>query len=287
MSFVRAARVRAPNFWGRSIARLAVLAGILMVTACATVPGLPSGGGAGGADVASSSSHQKIGAPYQVRGVWYVPTREDHYDETGVASWYGPGFHGRDTSNGETFDENLISAAHTTLPLPSIVRVRNLDNGREITARLNDRGPFVDDRIIDLSRAAARELGFERQGTARVRVQYLGPAEPGQMAARPGDTRVAEAEPEPAPERRSSRRRREGEGDLYVQAGSFRDRDRADTVASRLGEGGPAFVERARVGGQTYHRVMTGPWSDQGDANDARRRAVRLGLADAKIVDGR
>lgn len=285
MSFVRAARVCAPNFLGRLIARLTVLTGIMLVTACASLPAGIPGGGPSGPGVAHSNEHQKIGAPYQVSGVWYVPAREDNYDETGVASWYGPGFHGRRTSNGEVFDENLISAAHTTLPLPSIVRIRNLENGREITARLNDRGPFVDDRIIDLSRAAAQELGFERAGTARVRVQYLGPAEPGVQASRPGGARMAEAAPEPEP-RRARRGGETDAGRIYVQAASFRDRDRADNLARQLAENGPAFVDRARVNGQTYHRVMTGPWADQGDARDARRRVVRLGFADAKIVNG-
>lgn len=282
MSFVRAARVCAPNFWGRLIARLVLAAGLLTATACASLPAMP-GGASNAPGVASSSSHQKIGAPYQVGGVWYVPAREDDYDEVGVASWYGPGFHGRRTANGEVFDENLISAAHTTLPLPSIVRIRNLDNGREIVARLNDRGPFVDDRIIDLSRAAARELGFERAGTANVRVQYLGPAEA--SADAPAPSRLADAAPVAEPPRR--RRDRETEGGYYVQAASFLDRDRAEAVARALGEGGPAFVTRAEVRGATYHRVMTGPWDDQGDARDARRRAVRLGFADARIVESR
>lgn len=129
---------------------------------------------------------EKIGAPYEVNGVWYVPARQEDYRETGVASWYGPDFHGRPTANGETFDQHALSAAHTTLPLPSLVRVTNLENGRAMTLRVNDRGPFVDGRIIDVSRAAARELGFISQGTARVRVEYVGaaPREGGASAPR-------------------------------------------------------------------------------------------------------
>ncbi len=115
-------------------------------------------------------------APYQVGGIWYVPHEQPHYDETGVASWYGDAFNMKATANGEIFDMNQISAAHTTLPLPSMVEVTNLDNGRKLTVRVNDRGPFVGGRIIDLSHAAAQELGYDRAGIAHVRVRYIGPA---------------------------------------------------------------------------------------------------------------
>src|SRR5262245_28170255 len=116
------------------------------------------------------------GPPYQVEGKWYVPTYEPNYDEIGIASWYGPTFHGKASASGETFDENAMTAAHPTLPIPSLVRVTNLENGRSVVVRLNDRGPFVDDRIIDLSRAAGKALDMHGKGTARVRVQYVGPA---------------------------------------------------------------------------------------------------------------
>jgi len=115
----------------------------------------------------------KVGRPYQIKGVWYYPKDEPDYEETGIASWYGPGFHGKATANGEVFDENEVSAAHRTLPMPSVVRVTNLGNGRSIVVRVNDRGPFAHGRILDLSRRAAQLLGFERDGTARVRVTLL------------------------------------------------------------------------------------------------------------------
>jgi rare lipoprotein A len=118
----------------------------------------------------------KIGDPYQVAGVWYYPKPDPSYDQTGVASWYGEEFHGRPTANGEIYDMNLVSAAHQTLPLPSLARVTNLENGRSVVVRINDRGPFVNGRIIDMSRRGAQLLGFERTGTARVRVAILGPA---------------------------------------------------------------------------------------------------------------
>lgn len=115
----------------------------------------------------------KVGTPYQIRGVWYHPVVDYRYDETGIASWYGPGFHGRLTANGERYDQHDLTAAHPTLPMPSLVRVTNLENGRSLKLRINDRGPFANNRIIDVSQRAAQLLGFERQGTASVRVQVL------------------------------------------------------------------------------------------------------------------
>jgi rare lipoprotein A len=118
----------------------------------------------------------KVGNPYQINGVWYYPKEDASYDETGIGSWYGEQFHAKSTANGEVFDMNEVTAAHPTLPMPSMVRVTNLENGRSILVRVNDRGPYVNGRIIDLSRRAAQLLGYEKQGTAKVRVQYVGPA---------------------------------------------------------------------------------------------------------------
>ena len=115
----------------------------------------------------------KIGSPYQVEGVTYYPKKDLQYDETGIASWYGPKFHGRLTANGEIFNQNNITAAHKTLPLPSAVKVTNLENGLSIIVRINDRGPFVNQRIIDLSAKAAEKIQLKQKGTGLVRVQLL------------------------------------------------------------------------------------------------------------------
>ena len=131
--------------------------------------------GGGGGQYASRGSY-KVGAPYTVDGVTYVPQEEFNHVETGVASWYGPGFHGKYTANGETYDQGDHTAAHRTLQMPSIVRVTNLDNGRSTIVRINDRGPYARSRIIDLSRAAAQDLDIIRNGTAHVRIDQL-PAE--------------------------------------------------------------------------------------------------------------
>ncbi len=115
----------------------------------------------------------KVGKPYQIQGRWYYPKEDWGYSEEGLASWYGDEFHGRKTANGESFDKSALTAAHRTLPMPSLVRVTNLDNGRIAVLRVNDRGPFKKGRIIDVSHEAARVLGFESQGMARVRVELL------------------------------------------------------------------------------------------------------------------
>jgi rare lipoprotein A len=116
--------------------------------------------------------------PYQVSGQWYFPQADPNYDEVGTASWYGYPFQNRHTADGEVYDQELITAAHKTLPLPCIVEVTNLQNGRSIRVRVNDRGPFVGGRLIDLSKAAAEQLGFDRRGTTRVRVRFITMATP-------------------------------------------------------------------------------------------------------------
>ena len=149
---------------------------------------------------APSRGYYKIGAPYQVEGVWYYPGTDYSYDETGIASWYGPDFHGKYTASGEVYNMNDLTAAHPTLPLPSIVQVTNLDNGRSIVVRINDRGPYVRGRIIDLSRRAAQLIGMIGTGTAKVRVQIL-PDESrqavllAQQGEIPSAERIASAQP--------------------------------------------------------------------------------------------
>lgn len=122
---------------------------------------------------ASYRPHYKVGKPYEVAGKWYHPQEYKQYKNTGVASWYGKPFHGRATANGEVYNQNSLTAAHPTLPLPSVVRVTNLENGRSVILRVNDRGPFAKGRIIDVSSQAAKVLGFYEQGTARVKVELL------------------------------------------------------------------------------------------------------------------
>ncbi|WP_085902173.1 septal ring lytic transglycosylase RlpA family protein [Kiloniella majae] len=124
-------------------------------------------------DTPKTIGRYKVGSPYQVKNIWYYPAVDYSYSETGIASWYGPGFDGKKTANGEIYDQYALTAAHRTLPMPSLVRVTNLGNGRSIKLRINDRGPFSNNRIIDVSRRSAQLLGFELQGTAKVKVEIL------------------------------------------------------------------------------------------------------------------
>jgi rare lipoprotein A len=173
----------------------------------------------------------KIGRPYELNGRTYVPTEDPNYRTEGIASWYGPDFHGKPTANGETFDMNGISAAHPTLPMPSYLRVTNLANGRSIIVRINDRGPYAKERVTDLSVGAAKALGFFDQGLARVRIEYVGRAplggnddrmllatlRYGSPAPVPSLARVAAAAPFALP---SNNERAAGRGDRPLALGS-------------------------------------------------------------------
>ena len=150
--------------------------GALLLAAGLAACGSSHRGGASGSGAATQSGTYKIGASYKIDGVTYTPKEEFNRTETGVASWYGPGFHGKSTANGERYDQSDRTAAHRTLQMPAVVRVTNLDNGMSTVVRINDRGPFARNRVIDLSRTAAQELNMIGTGTARVRLDQL-PAE--------------------------------------------------------------------------------------------------------------
>jgi rare lipoprotein A len=209
----------------------------------------------------------KVGRPYEINGVRYTPRHEPDYDETGLASWYGEAHNGRPTALGERFDMNALSAAHKTLPLPSLVEVTNLDNGTTATLRINDRGPFVEGRIIDLSKAAAEELGMLRAGVAKVRVRYVGPA-------------IMEPMAPPALARAAPR-----QGASYeVQAGLFSARANAERAAAQIAAAGPAEIRPVESNGATLWRVVVGAIGDADEAAKVRRRVVESGFADARVV---
>jgi rare lipoprotein A len=160
----------------------ALLIGVLALAGCAATERVASGPRyspkmvADGEPVPKGGGRYSLGKPYNVNGVTYTPAEEVRYRAEGVASWYGPDFHGRQTANGEIYDMHSVSAAHPTMPLPSYARVSNLDNGRSIVVRVNDRGPFTRNRVIDLSIGAAKALDFHNRGLANVRVEYIGRA---------------------------------------------------------------------------------------------------------------
>ena len=275
---------------GAGRALMVVLCAGVGLAACATTSPRPhyvvSGPPSSPSEPADGSHLRGTMKPYLVNGRWYTPRVQPDYDEVGVASWYGAQFHYRRTANGEVFDQYVASAAHTTLPIPSIIEVTNLANNKSIRVRLNDRGPFVDGRILDLSREAAVELGYEREGTARVRVRYIGPA-----PALP-QTRLASntaAAPAAVAARRVSEPRRDGDiedQDFPTAEGSAARAGprRAAVIETADIEDGPAASAPARVQTVAYRPAVTsGAYSVQVGAFSSRETAGRVAarLADA------
>jgi rare lipoprotein A len=228
----------------------------------------------------------KLGNPYQIEGRWYYPSFDPDYDEIGVASWYGDQFHGLPTANGEIFDKDGLSAAHPTMPLPSIVRVTNLANQRSMYLRVNDRGPFVGDRLIDLSQAAARELDFELEGTTPVRVQFLQLADASGMPPQPS---AAPAAPAPMPEVQLARTLPAAQcaaGGSFIQVGAFAEPARAQRVAHQLEAALalPVLTEPPRE--DHLVRVRLGPLAAPQQTIAALRQLKQIGYAGAFLVQG-
>jgi rare lipoprotein A len=243
-----------------------------------------------------SDTPVKIGRPYQVAGITYVPADDRAYDEVGLASWYGPQFHGLATANGERFDMDRIGAAHKTLPLPCYAEVTALDTGRTILVRINDRGPFVANRIIDLSRGAARLLSVEGKGVARVRVRRVEPPESERAMLRLG--RPATPRPDIRGQQLAALKARyetlarpapvpvvaaappafvlPGVGQ-YVQVGAFGDRTRAESAA--------AAISGIVVPGGAMWRVRIGPFFSEADAREALARARARGYQNARLIE--
>ena len=214
--------------------------------------------------------------PYTVLGhVYRVLPNSNGYLERGVASWYGEKFNGRGTSNGETYDICAFTAAHKTLPLPSYVRVTNLDNGRSLIVRVNDRGPFQKGRLIDLSYAAAVRLGVDRTGTARVEVRSVDVADAAAAAAAPPVAAVPETTRDSADS---------GSGRHRLQVGSFANKDNAKRVAQRLKDADidDVDIDHTEVSGQDVWRVQIGPVADRKIAG-LMEKIRALGLPDPRV----
>ena len=202
---------------------------------------------------------------YDVLGQRYhVLASADGYLERGVASWYGPTFHGGNTSSGEPYDMYGMTAAHKTLPLPCYARVTNLRNGKSVVVRINDRGPFVANRLIDLSYTAAAKLDMIRDGTTLVEVRALSPAVPDEL------TRTA-AQPPPA---------------LYVQAGAFADQQHAQRLLARLQAAGleRVFIASPLQNGAHLYRVRLGPVESVAQFDELTARLAALGIPDARLA---
>ena len=265
----------------------------------------------------------KIGNPYQVAGIWYYPDRDLAYDETGIGSWYGDEFAGKLTANGEIFDPEMVTAAHKTLPMPSVVRVTNLDNGKSLVVRINDRGPFVAGRIIDLSRGAARLIGYKDSGLARVRVQVLAEqslrleqlAKAGKFPELTGDAQnmpetEAVAQPRVSLTTRSNSKKakptdvvqqsaiellanaRVGEvievapisTNIWVQIGAFHAESNAAKVLGKVSSLGNGEVSSVDKAGQTLYRVRLGPIGEVKAADKLLDGVVNMGFTGARIV---
>lgn len=251
---------------------------------------------------APSGEHakQKIGRPYQISGKWYVPTAEPNYDEVGMGSWYGPKFHGKPSATGEIFDQNALTAAHPTLPIPSLARVTNLENGQSIVVRINDRGPFVDDRIIDLSKKSAAAIGYEKSGTAKVRVQYLG------LAPKEHNTVPAKYEKQALAQLAANQSRsnngapgfmkaaykstplaalnnKQSKPGFYLQMGAFSELSNAHAHRAKLHAFGKPSVKEVRSNGRELFKVMLGPWPSKHAAENARVQLTQNGF-DSIIV---
>lgn len=233
-----------PRPWAVLVLVLA-LAALLLSSGCAVFrPAPPTAGKA-------PRGTQK---PYTIRGVTYYPlSSAGNYVEEGLASWYGPDFHGNPTSCGELYDMYKMTAAHKVLPMHTMLVVTNLENGRTVTVRVNDRGPFVSGRVIDMSLAGAKELGFHGKGTARVRLETLG--------AIPGAT----------PEKGLP-------GPFYVQIGAFVEKGNADRLLARIRRSGYAGsrINDAYVGGDRFYRVHAGAFPDLAAAGVALERLADL-----------
>ncbi len=258
----------------------------------------------------------QVGNPYQVAGRWFKPRDQPDYDKKGLASWYGEAFHRRMTSNGEYFDMATFTAAHATLPLPSYAKVTNLENGRTVVVRINDRGPFVDTRILDVSKRAADALGYRIKGTANVRVQLIGPAplqdkgglqvmamnealsngaSLNQLASistgSAVDTpiRVATERPrkkwvEPKQNIAYEPPSQMSETGYVVRVAIFHDMNNANAAYQQVASFGPAqIVKSIGVSGPLY-RVQIGPLDNEQDAQSALETALASGYDDARIV---
>jgi rare lipoprotein A len=280
-------------------------------------------GGQNNTDVVAAPRY-KVGNPYKVAGTWYYPERNLTYDETGIGSWYGDEFAGKLTANGEIFYPERVTAAHKTLPMPSVVRVTNLDNGKSLVLRINDRGPFVAGRIIDLSREAARRIGYKDNGLARVRVQVMAEqslrleklARDGQFPSVDGVLTEAmpkiEAAVKPSVNLTAkSNTGRSGYGSdngqsalellsqsqvgevitvapvltqIWVQVGAFHSESSAAAVLAQLANIGNGEVSAASKAGQTLHRVRLGPVQDVSAADRLLDGVVKTGFSGARII---
>ena len=236
-----------------------------------------------------------------VGGLTVEPVAQAGYEQRGIASWYGDAYHGKPTANGETFDMTALTAAHPTLPLPSLVQVTNLANGREIVVRVNDRGPFVPHRMIDLSKRAAEDLDFLVDGEADVLVRYLGPAPVLQQAAAgqggyapaptPAQTQLYGSASQtnvfaPIQQPRMDPIPNPVGPAFFIQAGSFSEMSNAERLSRELGGSLPVDVVLANVNGADFFRVLIGPYAERREATVIRDQLNANGIVNGVLITG-
>lgn len=221
----------------------------------------------------------KVGNPYKIMGKWYYPAEDYDYSEVGMASWYGEDFHAKKTANGERYDMNTLTAAHRTLPLPSIVKVTNLENGRSLVLRVNDRGPYAKERIIDISKRGAQLLGYQTKGITKVRVEIMSKESKALKAALLGQ-KVPDNVTIPVMQLPAAN----AEISYYVQAGSFSQKEYADNLSAKLSQFGKSRVSSALVGNAKFYRVRIGPFSHEEEAVVTLNKIRNYGVYDAKII---
>lgn len=243
------------------------LALILFMAGCSTTSTPPPS-----ASKYGKSSTLRTQRPYQIKGIWYYPIPSaEGYVEEGMASWYGEDFHGKPTSCGEPYDMWAMTAAHKTLPLGTHVKVSNLDNGRSVLVRVNDRGPFVQGRIIDLSCKAAQEIGSAKPGLARVRVEAV------QVASEQHIGQNTYWEVDPTPSFRY--------GQFTIQIGAFREQGNALRLRGRMSQGFKDIqVSPFSYQGFNYYRVQVGMYRDILLARQELDRLRQQGFNDAFVV---
>ena len=238
----------------------------------------------------------KVGDPYKINGQWYYPKVDYNYDEIGIASWYGPNFHGKKTANGEIFNQYKVSAAHKTLPLPTIVKVTNLENNISLKIRINDRGPFVRGRIIDLSKEAAKKLKILNKGTAKVRVKVI-EEESRKIANKFYNYKnfVSDAgKSEKVLVKNLDEKKIDNmvtynfekkklDNKVSIQVAAFNDIRNANLLKSKLFEFS-AFIQRKFINGQYFYRVRLGPYKDRSIAKKILEKLNLRGFTKSKII---
>ena len=259
----------------------------------------------------------KVGKPYKINGQWFYPAVNYGYDEIGIASWYGPKFHGKKTANGEVFNQNAISAAHKTLPIPSIVTVTNLENNKKLEIRINDRGPFVRGRIIDLSKKAAEILGVLKSGTAKVRVRineeksrkiamdyenyevFVSDAGQSEKVLKKEIKKIVVDNDKQNKKQFRKKNDQKKEKSLkntvvksdkklnynkiLIQVGAFTDIRNAKKLLEKL-QNFKAFIKREFVNEKYFYRVRIGPISSQPVAQNILEKLKNNGLKNSKLI---